>query len=199
MRNSTAPARMTDYEDGSTAPARMSELLLAVGRTRDLLAFRAVFEYFAPRLKGYLLRQGADVGVAEDVVQETMVNVWRRAEQFQPEKGSASTWIFTIARNMRIDLIRKSRRPEVDVGDPALVADPRPLADDLTSLIKDGDRLRSTMAGLPAEQQVILRMAFFEDKSHSQVAQELRLPLGTVKSRIRLAVRRIRSEFGEVE
>jgi RNA polymerase sigma factor (sigma-70 family) len=199
MRTSTAPVSMTDNNDLAIVRERLGELLVAVGRSRDRQAFKTVFEYFAPRLKSYFLRQGTEPGVAEEVVQETMVNIWRRAEQFRPEKASASTWVFAIARNMRIDLLRKSRHPETDIGDPALVADPQPLADELTSIVKDGERLRTTIAGLPPEQQVVLRMAFFEDKSHAQVAEELGVPLGTVKSRIRLAVRRVRSEFGEVE
>lgn len=190
---------MTDAGKIKTAPERLDALLKSVGRSGDRAAFKILFEHFAPRLKTFILRQGIDVGMAEDVVQETMVNVWRRAAQFQPEKASAATWIYAIARNMRIDMIRKARRPEPDMSDPAFISDAPPLADETMIRAKDAESLRNILAGLPAEQQTVLQKAFFEDKPHAQIAEELGIPLGTVKSRIRLAVRHVRSEFGEAE
>jgi RNA polymerase sigma-70 factor (ECF subfamily) len=98
---------------------RMNGLLPKVAENQDREAFQAIFEYFAPRLKAFVRRQGTDAQMAEEVVQETMINVWRKAGQFDPAKASASTWIYTIARNSRIDHLRKAYRPEPDMNDPA--------------------------------------------------------------------------------
>ena len=143
------------------------------------------------------MRQGTRGQLADEVIQETMVRIWRKAGQFDPARASASTWIFTIARNIRIDLIRKANRPEPDMNDPAFVPDPEPLPHDRLSREQEAGRLLDIVADLPAEQQEVLRLAFFEEKSHPEVAAELGIPLGTVKSRIRLAMKRIRNEFGD--
>lgn len=183
--------------DGDATGGAMNGLLIAVATTRDKAAFQTLFEFFAPRIKGFLYRQGTAPDMAEEVVQETMVNVWRKATQFDPARASASTWIFTIARNLRIDLLRKENRPTPDVNDPALVPDPEPAPHDAMSQEQEAVRLRTAVASLPREQQEVLHLAFFQEKAHPLVAEELGIPLGTVKSRIRLAFRRIRSELGE--
>lgn len=175
----------------------MNGLLVAVATARDKAAFQALFEHFAPRLKGFLYRQGTAPDMAEEVVQETMVNVWRKATQFDPARASASTWIFTIARNLRIDLLRKENRPAPDMNDPALVPDPTPAPHETMSQEQEAAQLRTVVANLPREQQEVLHLAFFQEKAHPLVAEELGIPLGTVKSRIRLAFRRIRSELGD--
>ncbi len=136
--------------------------------------------------------------LAEEIVQETMVKVWRKADQFNPSKASASTWIFTIARNVRIDLLRKINRPEPDMNDPAFVDEPQAHPADILSAEQQAARLRNVIAELPEDQQNVLRLAFFEDKAHPEVASELGIPLGTVKSRVRLAVKRIRRELGDI-
>lgn len=175
----------------------MNHLLLAVAENEDRQAFHTLFEYFAPRVKAFLFKQGTTPEMAEEVVQETMVNVWRKSAQFDPARASASTWIFTIARNLRIDMLRKENRPAPDLDDPALVPDPEPTSHDAIAREQEADRLKSAVAALPKEQQKVLELAFFQEKAHPQVAEELGIPLGTVKSRIRLAFRRIRSELGE--
>jgi RNA polymerase sigma factor (sigma-70 family) len=177
----------------------LDALLESVAQNRDRTAFKTLFDHFAPRLKGFVMRQGSDPHFAEEVVQETMVNVWRKARQFDSARASAATWIYTIARNMRIDLLRKINRPEPDMDDPALVPDPAPAAPENISKAQEAARLRAILSELPDEQQEVLRLAFFEEKPHGDVAAELGIPLGTVKSRIRLAVKRIRTEFGEDE
>ncbi len=179
------------------SPERLSSLLVAVGKDRDRAAFVTLFEHFAPRLKSFFMRQGTAQELVEEVVQETMVNVWRRADTFDPGKASPSTWIFAIGRNMRIDILRKERRPAPDLSDPALAAEPEPLAHELIARRQDTERLRAAMADLPEDQRLVLAMAFFEDKPHVQIAEALSLPLGTVKSRIRLAMARLRSSIGE--
>jgi RNA polymerase sigma-70 factor (ECF subfamily) len=176
---------------------RMNGLLPKVAENQDREAFQSIFEYFAPRLKAFVLRQGTDVQMAEEVVQETMINVWRKAGQFDPAKASASTWIYTIARNSRIDHLRKAHRPEPDMNDPAMVPDPAPAAFGAIARAQEASRLKRALADLPDEQREVIHLAFFEEKAHPQVASELGIPLGTVKSRIRLAMKRIRAELGE--
>ena len=177
----------------------LNSLLVAVGCNRDREAFQSLFMHFAPRLKAFMQGQRTDPGLAEEILQETMVNVWRKAAQFDPSRASAATWVFTIARNMRIDLLRKASRPEPDMNDPALVPEPDPPAHELISREQEAARLREAFAGLPEDQQKVLRLVFFEDKTHAQGSEGLGIPLGTVKSRIRLALKRIRSEVGERE
>jgi len=174
-------------------------LLRAVAENRDRKAFQELYAHFSPRLNAYVLRHGTEPQIAEEVVQESMVKVWRKAGQFDPSKAAASTWIFTIARNMRIDLLRRNYRPEPDKNDPAFTPDPEPQAFDTVSLGEDSLRLRRSIEKLPVEQQKVLQLAFFEDKPHSEVAKELNMPLGTVKSRIRLALRHLRSEIRDKE
>ena len=196
-KNNMARRVMTNGPTDEDRAGLMNDLLVAVANDHDRAAFQAIFHHFAPRLKGFVMRQGASGQLADEVIQETMVRVWRKAEQFDPARASASTWIFTIARNIRIDLIRKANRPEPDMNDPAFVPDPEPLPHDRLSREQEAGRLRDIVADLPAEQQEVLRLAFFEEKPHPEVAAELGIPLGTVKSRIRLAMKRIRNEFGD--
>ncbi len=174
-----------------------SDLVVAVAKRRDRAAFRELFDHFAPRLRSFILRRGADMAVAEEVVQEAMVRVWRKADKFDPDKASASTWIFTIGRNAHIDIVRRVGRPEIDANDPTFQPEPEP--DALTRIAQgqNAGRVRTALTGLPGEQREILMLAFFEDKPHGRIAEELDLPLGTVKSRIRLAFKRLRSELEE--
>lgn len=173
--------------------------ILSIARDHDRRAFEALFAYFAPRVKGYLLRLGASGALAEDLAQEAMLTIWRKAALFDPSRASASTWIFTIARNLRIDAIRRERHPDFDPNDPALVPDEEVSADDKMVLEDDGERLHAVLKELPPEQAQVVQMSFFADKPHSEIAQELGLPLGTVKSRLRLAMARIRGVMGEKE
>jgi RNA polymerase sigma-70 factor (ECF subfamily) len=193
-RNADTP--MIEDELPEQAEDPLSAHLRAVAEHRDAEAFRALFDHFAPRLNGFLLKQGTAPAQVEDIVQETLVNVWRKARLFDPAKASASTWVFTIARNLRIDFLRKANRPMPDLQDPAFVPDPEPDAHDIMSREQDGMRLRDAIDDLPEEQQEVLRLAFLLEKPHAEVAAELNIPLGTVKSRIRLGLNRVRSELG---
>jgi len=183
--------------DDKKAVDEMGLLILAIAANQDRAAFRRLFDHFAPRIKAFIIGQRTDPSMAEEVVQETLVNVWRKAKLFDPQKASAATWIFTIARNLRVDLIRKSNRPEPDVNDPTYLPEPDISAADQLSKSQDANQLRQTIEQLPDEQQAVLRLAFFEEKSHPEVALTLGVPLGTVKSRIRLALKRLRLEIGE--
>jgi len=184
-----------DHSGSGTDRRSLNELILAVARERDRVAFGALFGHFAPRLKAFLMRQGAEAGSAEELVQEVMLLVWRRADTFDPRQANASTWIFTIARNKRIDLLRREKRPELDADDPALVPAPAEPADRLFESWQDGERLRTALKTLPPEQAELLHMAYFEDKAHSTIAAERGIPLGTVKSRLRLAMERLRKQL----
>lgn len=181
------------------AEASAEDLMSAVYERRDRAAFIRLFELFGPRVKAYLIRQGADGATAEDLVQDVMLTVWHRAAQFDRGKATFSTWVFTIARNRRIDLLRRSKRPEVDPEDPALVRDPDEPADQVVNAAQRSKHLHAAVAQLPEEQKRLLRLAYFEDKSHSVIAEELELPLGTVKSRLRLAMAKLRTALGTLE
>jgi RNA polymerase sigma-70 factor (ECF subfamily) len=172
-------------------------LVLAVARDRDRAAFQALFLHFGPRVKAYLMRLGAPAAQAEDLAQEAMLSLWRKAHLFDPARASVGTWVFTIARNLRIDAIRREKRPELDPADPMLAPDTEASAEDGLALADDGDRLRAALKGLPPDQVRVIELSFFADKPHSQIAEELAIPLGTVKSRLRLAMLRLRAALGE--
>ncbi|HPG23370.1 MAG TPA: sigma-70 family RNA polymerase sigma factor [Amaricoccus sp.] len=163
----------------------------------DRSAFVELFGRYAGRIKGFLMRRGASEADAEEIVQEVMVAIWRRAASFDPERAAAATWIFTIARNRRIDLVRRARRPEPDPQDPLFRPDPEPGGVARISAAEREARLRAGLAGLAPEQRQVLVAAFYEGLSHGEIAARLDLPVGTVKSRIRLAFGHLREAIGE--
>lgn len=173
----------------------LNALLGRVAAMRDRAAFAALFAHFAPRIKAYLLRLGAPPAVAEDLAQEALLSLWRKAHLFDPNKASAATWLFTIARNLRIDAIRRERRPELDPED--FMPEAEPAADDGLALADDEARLRAALKDLPADQIQVVELSFFADKPHSEIAAQLDIPLGTVKSRLRLAMARLKRLMGD--
>ena len=182
---------MTDLSR-PVADEAMTEHVLAVAERRDREACRAVFGHYAPKLKAFLARGGLDEAIAEELVQDVMLTVWRRAETFDPGQGTFAAWLFTIARNRRIDYFRRAAKSLGDDPDPMLLPEPEPSAEGLVEIQQNNTFVRAAMEQLPAEQIEVLRMAFFEQKSHSVIAEEQGLPLGTVKSRIRLAMRQLK-------
>jgi RNA polymerase sigma-70 factor, ECF subfamily len=164
----------------------------AVAETRDRAAFARLFGHFAPRLKAFMMRGGADADLAEELAQEAMIAVWRRADSFDPAKAAVSTWVFTIARNKRIDRLRRERMPEFSEEEYAASLPPPRRGDEEALRRETAGRLARSIATLPAEQAEVVRLAFYEDKAHAEIAEQLALPLGTVKSRIRLALQRLR-------
>ncbi len=180
---------------GSQPPglgAGASALIRAIADRGDREAFALLFNHFAPRVKGYLLRMGTDSEVAEDLAQETLLTVWRRAASFDPARAAASTWIFTIARNLRVDVARRERRPLP--GEDWAEARQGPMRPDAgLAAVQEELRVATAIATLPAEQLQVVRLAFFSDKPHSEIASDLSLPLGTVKSRLRLAMAKLRA------
>lgn len=189
----------SDTTAGGAADAdRMTALLVRVAAA-DRAAFAELYAHYGPRLRTYMRRLGADAGAAEDLAQEAMAAVWNKSRLFDPAKANANTWIFTIARNLRIDLIRRERRPEIDVDDPA-IADPAPSSPEQAVIAhRDAAAVRAVLAALPPEQAAVIRMSFFEDRPHVAIAAALGVPLGTVKSRVRLAFLRFRKALGETE
>lgn len=175
-----------------TDPQHHARLIARVAEARDKTAFAELFDHFAPRIKAYLIRLGAEPGAAEDIVQDAMVTLWRKAHMFDARRASAATWLFRIARNRRIDTLRRDRSDRLDPEEPML-RPPAPEAQDdsLDARIRD-DRVRHALKDLPPDQVELIRQAFYSGLSHSQIAEESGIPLGTVKSRIRLAFTKLR-------
>lgn len=173
-------------------PLLYDRLIEAVALHRDREAFARLFQYFAPRLKAWLMKSGATSAAAEDFAQDTLLTVWRKADLFDARKARAATWVFTIARNRRLDMLRRDARaaqvPEIDLNDDEVE---RP--DDLLVASDEARRVRKALAQLKPDQIEILQLAYFADSPHSVIAQQLDLPLGTVKSRIRNAVIKLRA------
>lgn len=170
-----------------------------VATARDRAAFARLYDFYAPRIAAFLRRGGATGELAEDLAQEVMLTVWRKADRFDPEKAALGTWIYTIARNRRIDALRREKHPALDQDDPTLEPEEAPRGDHALEAALLKNRIARAIASLPPEQAELLRVFFFEDKSHSVIADELRLPLGTVKSRLRLAVGKLRGMLEGLE
>jgi RNA polymerase sigma-70 factor (ECF subfamily) len=162
----------------------------AVRDNKDRAAFAELFGYFAPRVKSFLMKSGASPDLAEECTQEVMATLWNKAHMFDPTKASVSTWIFTIARNRKIDILRKQRRPEPE--DLPWGPEAEPDQADAIGLQQETEQLGQALATLPEEQRKLIERAYFGELSHSQIAAETGLPLGTIKSRIRLALDRLR-------
>lgn len=171
--------------------AELDALVEATAR-QDRTAFAALFEFYAPRVKAYLLRLNSSSSLAEELTQEVMLTVWRKAAQFDPGQASASTWIFRIARNRRIDAARRADKPELDGEDPLLAPSEPEAPDDAAHAAYRTSRVAQALQDLPEEQVSLLRLAFFDGLSHRDIAERLGVPLGTVKSRLRLAFDKLR-------
>lgn len=169
-------------------------LLVRIARG-DRDAFAVTFQKYAPKVKSYLIRLGAPAAAAEDLAQDAMVSVWRRAISFDPGKAKASTWVFVIARNAWIDKLRREKVELAyrEVADEPYHAEEKP--DDAAVRTQTEAQMQAAMATLSDEQKQVVRLAFFEDKPHSEIASVLALPLGTVKSRLRLALIKLRAQW----
>ena len=176
-----------------------ADLIEAIASRQDRGAFADLFRHFVPRVKAFVMRGGTDSETAQEVAQEALIIVWRKAASFDRTRASAATWIFTIARNKRIDLLRRSGRP-IDTEDWLVVYAPEDEDADKSVLAgQTYTRVKELLGGLSADQLVVIQKAFFEDKTHTVIAEELKLPLGTVKSRIRLALGRLREALEKDE
>ena len=167
----------------------------------DREAYQRLFEHFAPRVKGLMLKTGASSDDAEEIAQETLLAVWRKAAQFDPVSAGAAAWIYTIARNLRIDAVRRVARTGTVDHDTELdyLVDPAEPADDVMARNDEAVRVERALSSLSDEQSMAIRLSFIEERPHGEIAGALGIPLGTVKSRIRLAMNRLRALLDETK
>ncbi|MEX0282028.1 MAG: sigma-70 family RNA polymerase sigma factor [Arenibacterium sp.] len=202
VKGAVAPSKVANGRDAlnskennaqTSVERQNSEWIEVIARIRDhqdRAAFASLFRYFAPRVKAFLMKSGADATLAEECAQDVMATLWHKAHLFDPARASAATWIFTIARNRRIDMIRKQKRPEPE--DLPWGPEAEPDQEDVLTLQQETAKLREALENLPDAQKKLIERAYFGDLSHSEIAAETGLPLGTIKSRIRLALDRLR-------
>ncbi len=185
MNRPSGPERMAASNEWLT------DLLMKVASQRDKNAFALLFEHFGPRIKGFMMRKGADNELAEDLAQDTMITVWRKAHMYSSDKGSVSTWIFTIARNRRIDWARKLKGMQFsDISEIEQPSDD-PHADEIVLGNQEARSVGLAIERLPADQKQVISMAFLEDMTQQEISSQLGVPLGTVKSRMRLAYQKL--------
>ena len=194
------PARLLiGASKGPKAKVDWADMIGRVAADGEREAFKRLFEHFAPRIKGLMLKAGCSSDEAEEIAQSTMIAVWRKAHQFDPATAGAPAWIFTIARNLRIDLFRRRARTDrlqagSELPDEPDQAEP---ADILISRGQDAARIASAIQQLSVEQSMVVRLSFIEERPHPEIASALGITLGTVKSRIRLAMNRLRDILDE--
>jgi RNA polymerase sigma factor (sigma-70 family) len=170
-----------------------AELVRRVAQAQDADAFAALFDHFGPRVKAFLMKSGATHSVAEECAQDVMITVWNKAALFDPTRASVATWVYTIARNRRIDMARRDRRPEPE--DLTWGPEEEPDQLDVLALQQETEKLALALQDLPAAQRDMIEKAYFGDLTHSEIASATGLPLGTIKSRIRLALERLRQSL----
>lgn len=173
-------------------------LLIRVAATQDRDAFVELFEHYAPRVKAMMIRRGASRDRAEDLAQETLLRVWRKAGQYDPVRATASAWVYAIARNVSVDVARREGRASTwaEAENVPEEADPEEPEGQLIAAERE-DVVRSTIVALPSDQLRVVRLSFFDGLAHAEIATLLGIPLGTVKSRIRLALQRLRDRLGD--
>ena len=190
---SRIPTVGADLPDWADIMARVAQ--------QDRAAFTALYDHFAPRVKGWAMRRGAGAQQAEDVVQDVMLQIWRQAARFDPAKAAVATWMFTLTRNRFIDIVRKEKHPDLAPDDPMLVAQPA-APDAAPDAVYDqrqrAARVAAALQELPAAQRAVITQSFFADMPQHEIAQLTQLPLGTVKSRVRLAFNRLRTLLGDM-
>ncbi|WP_258052268.1 sigma-70 family RNA polymerase sigma factor [Mesorhizobium sp. INR15] len=175
-------------------------LVTRVAAAQDRDAFSALFEYYAPRIKAMMMRRGASSDRAEDLAQETLIRVWHKAAQYDPTRASASAWVYSIARNVSVDVVRREGRATAWIEDETLPEEIDPDQPELHLLVAERESfVRSRIISLPDEQLRVIRLSFFDGLAHAEIADQLGIPLGTVKSRIRLALQRLRDRLGELK
>ena len=169
--------------------------ILNIAESQDIGSFKKIFEYFSPRLKSFLMKSGAEENIAEEIIQETMTIIWTKADYYDPKVASPSTWIYTIARNKQIDILRKSRKAILEDIETAVLPAIEPKTEENIEHDQKFDMIAQHLDALPKDQLDLLKMNFFEEKSHGEISELTGIPLGTVKSRIRLALEKIRGKL----
>jgi RNA polymerase sigma-70 factor (ECF subfamily) len=172
-----------------------SDLLASLSETRSKVDFSRLYEHFAPRVKAYIIRFGMPVAAAEELTQESMLAVWRKSHLYTRSKASASTWIFTLARNQCIDRLRREKAVEYELPEEEIDPDQRHYGEHAVL----EERMSGAIAKLPEAQAQVLYLSYYEGKSHSEISEQLGIPLGSVKSRLRLAFSKLKAHWGEVE
>ena len=177
----------------STEVSQQTVWMLAVRDHRDKAAFAALFDHFAPRLKGFIMRTGTPATQAEEIVQDVMLTVWRKAAMFDPHRAQVSAWIYQIARNRHIDIVRKENRPLPE----AMIEEPgtEPDTGQVFAIAQETARLKDALANLTDDQREMITKAYMGELSHQEISIQTGLPLGTIKSRIRLGLDRLRHEL----
>ena len=191
---------MPDRVRPEDTPATWEQLIEAVAQHGDRAAFARLFGHFAPRIKTFMRRSGMSEADAENLAQETLLRVWRKAALFDFATSGFEAWIFTIARNLRIDALRRERRGVLEGAsdiDNEFLLDEAPLADDVLVSRQGEARIREALAALPGDQQRVVELSFYQERAHAEIATVLGIPLGTVKSRLRLAMGKLRSLLDE--
>ena len=184
--------KLPEATDASVLNIQLSECLNDIAENQNKASFQTIFKYFAPRLKSYLIKLGALENQAEEVIQEVMIAVWTKSASYNKEKSSVGTWIYTIARNKRIDKIRKEKRHYLTESDEGLEIPVQSTQESEILSSQLSVKLKKYIENLPKEQGDLLKLSYFYDKTHVDISEELNIPLGTVKSRIRLALTKMR-------
>lgn len=185
-------AETRPLDDKQRMELHLRSLIGRVAQNRDRQAFAELFDHFAPRLKSFMMRKSASAELAEDLVQEAMIAVWTKSASYEPSKGAVTTWVFTIARNLRIDRFRRDgHMPMTELGDYDEPSD-APEGEELLGRKQEDSLVAQALANIPQEQREILLLSFVEDMPQSEIATKLAIPLGTVKSRMRLAYGHLR-------
>jgi RNA polymerase sigma-70 factor (ECF subfamily) len=184
--------KQIDLSPENSKQPNFSRLLSKIGFSQDKDAFAEVFQYFAPRVKSYMVKLGCVDEMAEELAQQTLLQVWRKSNLYDSNKAAASTWIFRIARNIRIDMLRKQKHFFEDDFDLTTIEDDHENAEHKVNKEQKNQRVALALTDLPTDQAQIIRMSFYDGMSHSEIAKQLKIPLGTVKSRTRLAFARLR-------
>lgn len=174
-------------------------LITRVASKQDRGAFAELFQHYAPRVKAMMMRRGASSDRAEDLAQETLLRLWRKAGQFDPRRASASAWVFAIARNVSVDLARRDGRAAAWLLEQDEPDEQDPDQPEQHLIVAEREEIvRSTIATLPDDQLRVIRMSFFDGLAHAEISEVLGIPLGTVKSRIRLGLQRMRDGLGDL-
>ena len=167
--------------------AKIVNLVKSVAEQRNEIAFSEIFDFIAPKINAYYIKNNLSIDLAEELTQEVLSTIWLKAELFDPEKSKFITWSFTIARNKKIDFYRKNKKNDINEED---------IRDFLYENNKTNDYeieyiIKNISQELDENQKKLIKMSFFEQKSHKKIATELEIPLGTVKSRIRASLNRM--------